>query len=276
MTDHSPNQLTINIADWPVTLDLAFGDGAIRAKVLEDYSAFLVPPQSDSLALRLTVEPGPLYIPVVPGGDWQIQTTCENGRIDFESHYERGWLDKRQNLGELTMRPEGSPENFLRVLYAWNCLENDALLLHACGVIRNARGHVFFGPSGSGKTTVASLSLDQPVLSDDLVIIKRHGGDYRVYGVPFRGDMVQAPRTNASAELRGLYTLVKDSEHCVMPLSRTEATARLAACVPFVMAQPSNAQRVMDICSDLAANVKTGALHFKPDNGFWKVINGVA
>ncbi len=56
------------------------------------------------------------------------------------------------------MRPGGNPENYLRVIYAWRCLEQGALLVHASGVIRRGRGFVFFGPSGSGKTTSARLS----------------------------------------------------------------------------------------------------------------------
>jgi hypothetical protein len=275
MTDHSQVRLTITIADWSVALELAAGDRATRSKIIENYAAFLCQTQSDALVVRISVEPGPVYVPVIPGSVWKIHTDCQDGHIAFESHYEAGWLDMRERRGELTMRPEGNPENFLRVLYAWKCLQNDALLLHACGVLRNARGHVFFGPSGSGKTTIARLSLEHLVLSDDMVIIKKRGETFRVYGVPFRGDFMQAPRTNASADLYGLYTLVKDAEHRLLPLSRTEATARLSACVPFVTGQPTNAERVMDICAELTNNIVTRALHFRPENGFWKVIDGV-
>ncbi len=274
MVDHSQDLLTISVADWPVTLELAAGDSTTRSKIIENYSAFLAPTQSDALVVRIQIVPGPAYIPFVKGGNWQIRTCEDHGRIEFKSHLETGWVDRELNRGELTMRPQGNPENFLRVLYAWKCLEHDAILLHASGVIKHERGYAFFGPSGSGKTTVARLSLEYLVLSDDMVIIKKRGDGFRIYGVPFRGDFVEAPRTNDSADLYGLYTLVKDAEHRLMPLSRTEATARLSACVPFVMAHPANAQKVMDICAKLTESVTVRSLHFRPENGFWKVIDG--
>jgi hypothetical protein len=132
---------------------------------------------------------------------------------------------------------------------------------------------VFFGPSGSGKTTTARLSSAHTILSDDLVIIKKVAHQYRVFGVPFRGDLPEAPRTNASAELRGLFAIVKDTRHFLAPLALPEAVARLAQCVPFVMAQPETARRVTDICADLAARVPVRALHFRRDDGFWEIID---
>lgn len=274
MVNEFPNRLTINIADWPLTLELPAGDDRTQRKILDHYSAFIVPVQTNAVTVRIQVVPGPTFVPFVEGGSWQIHTLEQNGRIEFQSHLEVGWADRRLGQGELTMRPNGNPENFLRVLYAWKCLEQDALLLHACGVIRNGSGYGFFGPSGSGKSTIAGLSLEHQVLSDDMVIIKRGGAGFQICGVPFRGELLQAPRTNGKSDLRGLYTLVKDEEHRTLPLSRTKAVAQLSACVPFVMAQPANARKVMDICSELSNSVPIQALHFKPEKGFWSVING--
>ncbi len=272
---YSHNLLTINIADWDVTLALAEEDSALRRRIAEHYSAFLVPKSTDGLTVHVQIVPGPEYIPFVEGGDWQVQTSENNGRIEFKSHFENGWIERSLNRGELTMRPNGNPENFLRVIYAWKCLEHESLLLHACGVIKDQRGYAFFGHSGSGKTTIARLSLDHTVLSDDMVIIKKCGGAFRICGVPFRGEFVKAPRTNGTAELAGLFTLVKDAQDHVTPLPRTEAVARLSSCVPFVMAQPANARKVMDLCAEIAASVPIRALHFKPEPGFWRVINGI-
>jgi hypothetical protein len=275
MTSHSTVSLNLSIADIPVTLRLYALDEPMRARILERYAAFMTPPSSAAISIDVHVEPGPEYIPFGLSSTWQIKSSMQACRLEFESHLENGWVDFGSGRGALTLRPTGDTENFLRVLYAWQCLERDALVLHSSGIIRQGQGYVFFGPSGSGKTTLSRLSLDHTVLSDDLVIVKKCGPAFRVYGVPFRGDMPEAPRTNAVADLRGLFMLVKASEHRVTPVPAPEAVARLSACVPFVMAQPANARRVAEFCAALAAAVPVRALHFRRDAGFWSVIDGL-
>jgi hypothetical protein len=267
--------LTLCIADLSISLDLSVCPPSTRAEITERYAPFLTEPRPVLFSIRVIVEPGPLYIPLESAATWQIRTAEHAGRIEFESYHERGWIDQKQKTGELSMRALGEPENFLRVLYAWLCLEHQGLVVHASGVIRRGRGYVFFGPSGSGKTTVATLSLEHTVLSDDLVIIRKHGSVYRVHGVPFRGDMPEAPRCNASAELSGLFTLIKNDEHRITPLTRAEGVARLSACVPFVMSQLSNTERVLEECRAVVAAVPLNALHFRRDPGFWEAIDGL-
>ena len=267
------NQLTISIADWAVTLHLDDCDAATRARIAARYAAFRAPAAPPLLSVRVRVEPGDDFIPIAGVKTWQIRTAARDGRIEFESHFEKGWVDRAAGQGELVLRPRGDIENYLRVLYAWFCLDHDSLLLHACGIIRDGRGYVFFGPSGSGKTTTATLSSAHTILSDDLVIVKKIADEYRVFGVPFRGDLPEAPRTNAAAELRGVFALVKETRHYLTPLALPAAVAQLARCVPFVMAQPEHARRVTEICFDLATHVPVRTLHFCRDAGFWQVID---
>lgn len=265
--------LTLSIADWRVSLLLDECDAAARTQILARYAAFIVPFDPSTPTVRVRSEPGELFIPFEKYGVWQIRTTTQNGVIHFESHAEKGWMDRTTGRGELILRPRGLIENYLRVLYAWLALDHDSLLLHACGIIRDGKGYVFFGPSGSGKTTTATLSAAYTILSDDLVIIKQVAGTYHACGVPFRGDMPEAPRTNASAPLHGLFTLVKDTEHYLAPLALPDAVVQLVRCVPFVMTQPENARRVTQICLDLATRVPVRAMHFRRDAGFWDVID---
>lgn len=269
------DSITISIADIPITLTLDDCDAKKRAWIVERYADFTVPEQSALVTVRVRVEPGAAYIPINIAPTWQIRTALRNGRIEFESYYESGWVDRASGQGELVMREQGDPENFLRVLYAWLCVEQGGLLIHAAGVISHGRGFLFYGHSESGKTTVSRFSLDRTVLSDDIVIVKKVDGIYRIYGVPFRGDMPEAPRTNASAELVGLCILVKAPEHRLEPLDAPIAAGRLASCVPFVMTQPDNVARVMDICADLARSVPPRALYFKRDSEFWRLLDGI-
>lgn len=267
--------LSVNIAGWPLTLYLDECSERTRARLGEYYGAFVVPDDPAGLQIRVHVEPGTTYIPLIPGTPMQVRCTVESGRLNFVSHFEKGSVDWARGKGTLVMREVGDPENFLRVIYACLCAETDGLLLHANGVIRYGKGYVFFGPSGSGKTTTARLSLEHTVLSDDIVIVRKHDGRFRVYGVPFRGDLAEGPRVNASADLAGAFSLVKDTVHKVLPIPTPVATAQLAACVPFVMEQLAMARHVTETCADLASHVPVRALHFRPDNNFWEVIDGL-
>jgi hypothetical protein len=275
-------ELSISIAGISTRLFFS-GLSAEKQRLLQTwYAAFSVSTDQvaacrDAVRIDVQVEPGDLFIPFRPG-PWLVQTFKRGDRVEFESHQEKGWFDLVSMQGELTLRPDGNPENFLRVMYAWRCLARDALLLHASGVIRNGGGYVFFGPSGSGKTTITDLSPDAIILSDDLVILQCGPSEcpkgVRVYGVPFRGEMIEAARTNTSAPLLGLFTLVKDSTHRLTHMHRIEAAARLLACVPFVMSQPENAQRALALCEEITRLVQVKELHFWRDTGFWKVVDG--
>ena len=266
--------LYISIADWIVHLDLTECNDSVRNRLASHYQAFLAPGPIAKFSIHIHVESGEEFIPLRPGSVWQIETAEQNGHVDFMSHFEKGWVDWGVGKGALTLRDSGDPENFLRVLYAWLCLENDGLLLHASGIISRGKGYVFFAHSGSGKTTVSNLSLDKIVLSDDIVLIKKQGAKYYVHGVPFRGDMLEAPRTNARAELAGLFTLVKYTDHHLEPMSMAESIARLSSCVPFVMAHSGNAHRVLQVCAELATSVPPQLLYFKRDSKFWEIIDG--
>ncbi|MEW5720507.1 MAG: hypothetical protein AB1817_17925, partial [Chloroflexota bacterium] len=159
------NSLTIRIADWDTTLDLTECHDATRARLMEHYAAFRVPPSPGAFTVRVRVEPGAAYISPDSSRTWQIRSALRDGRLEFVSLFESGEMDWTTRQGALVMRSEGDPENFLRVLYAWRCLEDGALLVHASGIIRNGRGYAFFGPSGSGKTTTTRLSPRDTILS---------------------------------------------------------------------------------------------------------------
>jgi hypothetical protein len=206
-------------------------------------------------------------------GPWITEISYRGGLLNYRSHTDAGWLDLERGEAFLEIAPDADVENFLRVVYAQLCLRAGGLLLHAAGVIDGQRGFVFFGPSGSGKTTAARLSPGRAILSDDLVILSASGDKVMVHGVPFRGDFAEAPRVNRSAQLRGLFTLVKAPEHALSGVDFPEAIARLLACSPFVMADARNAKKALDVCSQIARRVPVRALRFRLDSDFWRVID---
>ena len=262
----SENTVRLDIAGIAVALEIADADK--RASVRERYREFIAPDREPQAVIRVKVSTGARFIPMKPG-PWIIETSYDQGHLKYRSHFDEGHVDLERGAGVLEIAPETDVENFLRVLYAHLCLRAGGLLLHAAGVVCDGAGFVFFGPSGSGKSTASRLSLDKTILSDDLIILRIVDGKARVYGVPFRGDFPEAPRVNTSADLRGLFALVKAPEHAIAHIDPPAALARLLACMPFVIIDAVHAKRAVETCAQIIERVPVRALRFRLDSGFW-------
>jgi hypothetical protein len=71
--------------------------------------------------------------------------------------------------------------------------QHDRFVLHGAGVTRGDRAFVVLGGSGAGKSTlaVAAVEAGWGLLSDDMVVLRQHGGALELAGVP-RAVMVPA------------------------------------------------------------------------------------
>ncbi|MEW5985953.1 MAG: hypothetical protein AB1791_04910 [Chloroflexota bacterium] len=279
MTDHlaQSQSILIDIAGFVVALQADNSDVAQRIR--QRYAEFLCRGEAITVRPHLTIAlksaPGALYIQPEPG-PWIIESNYQDNYLRYRSYLEQGEVDLAAGQGWLELNPTAEIENFLRVVYAWLCLHHGGLLLHAAGVVRDGYGYVFFGPSGAGKTTTSRLAAQQAtVLSDDLVILRRHPtlGDYWLHGVPFRGEMTGEPRVNEQAPLKGIFRLRQDNRHYLEPLPRAAAVAELVAASPFVVRDLALSQELMVVCHRLAQSVSLQQLHFRRDDGFWKVID---
>ena len=163
-------------------------------------------------------------------------------------------------------------DSFLRILFTLILTDERGLLFHASAVSENGRGSVFFGPSGSGKTTIARLSSGRTILSEEMVIIKPHNGGYRVYGTPFWSEFTP-DRSNARAELDGLYSLKKDQANSIVSLDKLRAATNIYQCVPFFSDDGQLQSRILDTCRTLVDAIPVYELHFLPDPSFWQVLN---
>jgi hypothetical protein len=163
-------------------------------------------------------------------------------------------------------------DSFLRILFTLILSDKKGLVLHASAVSKNGRGSVFFGPSGSGKTTIARLSSDCTILSEEMVIVKPHNGGYRVYGTPFWSEFTPG-QSNVRAELDGLYSLKKDQTNNVTLVDKSLAATDLYQCVPFFGDDGQLQSRIYDTCRTLVDAIPVYELHFLPDPSFWHVLN---
>jgi hypothetical protein len=190
----------------------------------------------------------------------------------------RGDFDGVMDLGErratlrLTDANEYSVDTFLRILYSLALLSVDGLIVHAASVIRKDAAYLFPGPSGSGKTTVARLSPDATLLSDELSIVRvsRHGA--HCYGTPFWGELARAGEDRVSP-LRTICFLRQSPRHAVESILPRRALERLLPNVLFFARDADLTARLLGVAAELVDAVPCSDLSFRPDAGFWEVID---
>jgi hypothetical protein len=180
----------------------------------------------------------------------------------------------------LSMRsdaPTREVEYFLRVALAVFAWAHGGLLVHSAAI---AEGHVAFlftGQSGSGKSTVVALSKGRPgsvALSDDLVLLRKQGAAWWVYGTPFWNPQSDIRNAHlASGQVKAIYKLVQDVDVYAEPMTTAAATAELLANCPIVNSQPALIPELLLRCRDIAGAVGVQKLHFRKDAAFWDIIS---
>lgn len=181
-------------------------------------------------------------------------------------------LGHRRGTVTLAHSNEFAIDTFLRILYSLALIKVHGLLLHAASLVRDGRAYLFSGPSGSGKTTLTRLSSGATVLSDEVSIVRVAEKEARCYGTPFWGELARAGEDRA-APLAGVYFLHHGSRHAVEPVKPRQALERLLPNVLFFAREADLTARVLDIGADLVEAVPCFDLAFRPDPGFWEVID---
>lgn len=169
------------------------------------------------------------------------------------------------------VRNDYALDSLLRILLSRELLTRDGFLLHAASVVRNGRAHVFTGRSGAGKSTVASLSPEGSVLTDEISLLRRENGEWRAYGTPFWGEF-KAAGQNTKAPVAGIYELVQAPVNCMIPMRRASMLRALLPNVLFFSAQPQDNRRLLGIVGQAAEEISGGKLEFRKDQSFWEAI----
>ena len=179
-----------------------------------------------------------------------------------------------RDYGELTVSSNISLqeiEYYLRAIYAVLGFKAGGVMLHAAGIIREARAYLFFGHSGSGKTTVTKLSHKYRVLNDDLLLLLPIGGEWFVYATPFWN--AEHNKENAKdAPLNKMFRLVQDKEDYIVEIDRGVAIAEILSNVPVIPANQSWGNELLHRCEEIMDAVGVYWLHFRKSDSFWKVI----
>jgi len=162
-------------------------------------------------------------------------------------------------------------DSLLRVFLSWKLLEYSGFLLHAATVLRDGRAYVFTGRSGAGKSTVASLSPEGSVLTDEISLLRLENGVWRAYGTPFWGDF-KADGCNSNAPVAGIFRLLQASENRIEALRPTALIRTLLPNVLFFSTEPQSNRRLLEILSQAAAQIAGYNLSFRKNPSFWEVL----
>lgn len=152
-------------------------------------------------------------------------------------------------------------DSFLRILYSLLLAEKNGLLLHSAAVATPDAAVLLAGVSEAGKTTLCSLGFST-VLSDELVAVRRDGGDFMAYSTPFWGEFV-AGKVRDERRVGSVYLLRKGPRHEVRPARAASALFEVLGCV-FFFGPPRLSSTVLDIAGQLVESRLGGEFYFTP------------
>ncbi|HYU23370.1 MAG TPA: hypothetical protein VEM60_09540 [Candidatus Dormibacteraeota bacterium] len=169
------------------------------------------------------------------------------------------------------VRHQYALDSLLRVLLSWQLLGHHGFLLHAATVIRNGKAYLFTGRSGAGKSTVASLSPQGSVLTDEISLLRRENGVWRAYGTPFWGEF-RAAGSNTSAPVAGIFRLLQAAENRLGALRPLAILRALLPNVLFFSAEAEANRRLLEILGQAATEISGYNLAFRKNSVFWEVL----
>lgn len=139
----------------------------------------------------------------------------------------------------------------------------DALILHSSAVEHAGGSLVFSGVSGAGKSTIAEIlsgSLPLRRLSDELLILSRSEGNWRLEVAPFTGKV--ALPWGESSPLRAIHFLEQAVTNQCTPLSPSQVMTELPRHVVTYAHDPITLGMVMELVGDLAEAIPCYHLKF--------------
>lgn len=253
-----------------VVVDVRSSDAELIRQIITRYDNFLDPQGEPEITMDLEVagliEEASQDPEIFEDGDALILQ-----RRDFQVRYDpaTGHVKGRVTCNMYCF------DSFLRVLFSLLLRDRDGFLIHGSSIKREEKSFIFFGVSGSGKTTVAKLSPEYQVLSDEITAVRKVNGVYHAFGTPFWGEL-RKNGENISAPIGALCLLTKDKNVFLDRMSGAMAVSKILPCILFFSTRKSLMNKVVDQCVEAATTVRCYDMHFLPDNSFWRVIADVA
>lgn len=264
-------EFNIEIADICAAVSVSDKDFA-RQLVEERYEEFLSdkPP-----SLRLDIDVSPVETPSL----MELSQRPFDEYVKADHMYFRGFKGDieafvdfpKSYIKGTTIKMCYRFDALLRLVYSLWLVRSGGIMLHAAGVKDHDRVYVFCGVSGSGKTTIARLSGQRSVLSDELIAVRPVNGSYAVWGTPFLGEFAGGG-LNIQSNLKHIFFLKKNSRNFLTAPEKIERLKSLFECVLFFGENSELLDTVFHTCLEIVEKVPFYELHFLPDEHFWNTI----
>jgi len=160
-------------------------------------------------------------------------------------------------------------ESFLNTVFSLVLVEEHALLFDAFAVRQNSHAEVYFGMRGCGKTVGARLSLPETLITDDKVIIRKHGDRYQAFGVPFAAGK-GGNGEGGPVDVGAVYVLREDSQNRVDRMDRAEGVVEVFKNALFFSDDSRLLGNLFRASNQLVEAVPIYRLHYRPDLSFWQ------
>jgi len=165
------------------------------------------------------------------GNNFRASGRLLKGQYDLESRTvkvtgEKALIDPDNKVNLLNQLVSVSYYSACKMKYETN---PPAMLVHACGILRNGGAMIFAGPSEVGKTTIARLCGDKhgEVFNDEILLMYRPGSNGNgvvIQNTPILGDF--PPGRNTTAPLKCIYMLKQSNRTTYRYLDKADAYLR--------------------------------------------------
>ncbi len=216
------------------------------------------------------VEEGPTYpaFETLHFSDTELLVSrrCARGHIEISPD---GTLVARFQSNQLASGLEAA----IRIAVSLALPHNDALILHSSSVTGPQGALVFSGLSGAGKSTISTMLASHygvQKLSDELLIVSKATGAWRVHVAPFKG--AEGLPHGISQPLHSVDFLVQAPSHCRTPLSPAQAMEELFRHVVTYARAPKTTSKTLDLIADLVTSVPCHELKFTKDPSVGEVL----
>jgi len=276
--------LAIKIGDVAISIE-----GEVSGEIAPAYLPFICQGRND-ISLRLhrgipdievgekVFESPPIWTLYRENGKSLIRLFPEMGAVQrtllFPHHLKHANLYFADNC-TLFVDPFFGPT--MELLLIHYLAQGRGVILHACGVVIGDRGILFLGESGAGKSTLARMWAQEngvDILSDDRVIVRKQGREFRVYGTPWHGEAAfGSPR---EARLERIFFLRHGKDDSVKDMKGLDPVSHLLTCSFPPLWDSQEMEFVLEFFSQLSAQVPCQELSFRPEKSALTLVKKIS
>ena len=165
--------------------------------------------------------------------------------------------------------------SLIALAYSQILASTGGILLHcACVVNEKKEAFLFFAKSEGGKTTVSKLSKQYTVLSDDIIAIRKIGGEFLAFPTPWKQQKFSNKKLPASATLKAIFFLNKSDRIHFKPLKPEKALVKaLSQQMHFLLyTEMPLIKQIFFTAADLFKTLPAYEMYFKKHRNFWPML----